>query len=119
MTDDWFPIKIIFPITTKVNTDDEDDSELSETDRLTYDLQFGYEMGMGYWDLLLDPIFQINPRCVIKKGTDNKDKENTRKKYYTEVVFQSGNYGYAACKPEELKSLVNKFMEGLSEKGKD
>lgn len=100
--EDLFKVKIIFPVTSKVNPDDEDDNEISEVDRMKYDLSMGYEIGIGYWDLTIDPIAQTHPRCVLKKGSE-------RKTYYTEVVFQSNNTAYAACKPEELKKQIDEY----------
>jgi hypothetical protein len=104
---DLFKIKEIFPITSRISADDEDSEELSEVDRITHSLELGYEIDWGYWDVVSDPIFQMHPRCVIKKG-------NTNKKYYTEVVFQSGNIAYAACKPDDLMRELEGFTQSDS-----
>lgn len=105
---EWFKIKVIYPTSTRL-TDDEvgADDELSETDRLTLKhLELGYETGEAFWDLALDPITQASPRCVIKKG-------ESRKRYFTEVVFQSGNIAFANCKPDELQTLIKDFLSKL------
>lgn len=115
MIEHCFKVKIIFPVTNKISEDEVDEEEISETDRITMKndgLEYGYEFGWGYWDLLKDSILQINPRCVLKKGASNK-------KYYSEVVFESNSIAYSAHKPEELFELLIKFKEENPDSVKD
>lgn len=95
-------ILIIYPITASLT----DGEELTEVERMTNHLEDGYETDYGYWDLMEDKIAQINPRCFIPKS-----KEGKNKKYFSEVVFVSGNVSYAVGKPESVWQKINDYLK--------
>ena len=96
-----FKIDIIYPITTTLT----EGEELTEVERLTNHLEDGHETEVGYWDLTADPIAQLNPRCFLPSNGKNK-------KYFTEVVFLSGNVSYAVGKPDAVWQKVSDYLKG-------
>lgn len=95
---EFFKIDIIYPVTSGLI----EGEELTEMERLTYHLKDGYKVDSGYWDLISDPICQLNPRCFIPKDGENN-------KYFTEVVFLSGNLAYAVGKPDSVLIKINDY----------
>lgn len=93
---DLLKIDIIYPITTNLT----EGEELTEIERMQNHLTDGYETDSGYWDLTIDPICQLNPRCFLPSNGKNK-------KYFTEVVFLSGSVAYAVGKPETILTKIN------------
>lgn len=93
-------IDIIYPITTNLT----EGEELSEVERMQNHLTDGYETDTGIWDLTLDPIHQLNPRCFIPSNGKNK-------KYFTEVVFASGNISYAVGKPLTVEAKIDEYLK--------
>ena len=96
-----FKVDIIYPFSNSLYDESE---ELDELDRIR--LGEDYTIDTGYFNLLLDPIVQINPKCLIPKG-------KTYKKYFSQVVFQSGNVSYAAGKPEVMNKILEAYIEKL------
>jgi hypothetical protein len=96
---DLFEIDIIYPITTGLV----DSEELSETQRLTHHLKDGYKIDKGYWNLIDDPICQLNPRLFLPNEGENN-------KYFTEVVFLSGSVSYAVGKPEAVLGKIKEYV---------
>ena len=92
-------IDIIYPLTSNLT----EGEELTEVERLTNHLEDGYEVDSGYWDLVADSIAQLNPRCFIPSNGKNK-------KYFTEVVFVSGNVSYAVGKPDSVFQKVSDYL---------
>lgn len=99
-----FKIDIIYPFSNSLYSGEE---ELDELDRIR--LGEDYTIDAGYFNLIADPIVQINPKCLIPKGKVNK-------KYFSEVVFQSGNVSYAAGKPENLYKVLEEYIISLGER---
>ena len=99
-----FKVDIIYGFTNSLYHEDE---ELDELDRIR--LGEDYTIDAGYFNLLADPIVQINPKCLIPKGKVNK-------KYFSQVVFQSGNVSYTAGKPETLYKTLQEYIEKLGDR---
>lgn len=102
----WFQIDVIYPLTASFS-----DEELSEVDQIRLrneGLLEDYETDIGVFNLISDPISQINPRAFIPKGKTNK-------KYYSEVVFESGNIVMALGKPSQVYSKLNEYLNTLPE----
>jgi hypothetical protein len=99
-----FKIDIIYPFTNSLYTEDE---ELDELDRIR--LGEEYTIDSGYFNLLNDPIVQINPKCLVPKGKSNK-------KYFSQVIFQSGNVAYVNGKPDVLFGKLQEYMIQLGDK---
>lgn len=99
-----FKVDIIYGFTNSLYHEDE---ELDELDRIR--LGEDYTIDAGYFNLLADPIVQINPKCLIPKGKVNK-------KYFSQVVFQSGNVSYTAGKPEALYKTLQEYIEKLGDR---
>lgn|SRR5574343_1127155 len=95
---DLFEVEIIYQKVTSLNNIEEEDDEIDRLRGVD-----DYYIDVGYWDLETDPIAKIEPRCFIPKGKTNK-------KYFSEVVFQSGNLSYANYKPTELKKMLDSYL---------
>ena len=91
-----FEIEIIFPVTSGLI----DEEEISDVKQLQTNAE-GFDVEVGYWDLTTDPIVQMNPKCFIPK---------VNKRYFTEVVFLSGNISLANYKPKDLKRLIDEYL---------
>ena len=102
----WFKISVIYPLTSSFS-----DEELSEVDQIRLrneGLLDDYETDTGVYNLSADPIVQLNPKAFIPKGKVNK-------KFYTEMIFQSGNITYALGKPDSVYEKINEYLNGLPE----
>ena len=99
-------LKVIFPITEDLN-----EEELSETQRMSMHLKDGdqYESEYGYYDYDNDIILQLNPKCF-------KPKDAVNKKYYTQVIFSSELVVLAEGKPETIAKIVDEYVKGLVDK---
>ena len=65
-----------------------------------------YLTDIGYFNLVDDPILQIIPRCIIPKG-------KTYKKYFSDIIFASGNIAFAVGKPEAVYKQVEAYTRDL------
>lgn len=102
---DGLKLKIIFPITTKLD-DGSEESEADEIQKIQAGLQNGdeYETEFGIYDIVLNPIIHLNPKCFIPKGKDQK-------KYYTQIVFQSEHVVCADGKPEKVYGIIQEYLK--------
>jgi len=101
----WLKIPIIYPITSDFLTNE----ELSEVDRIKLNnegILEDFETTDGYYNLSNDAICQLNPKCFVPKGKTNK-------KYYTEIIFESGNIVYALGKPATVYDAINSYVDSL------
>ena len=96
-----FKAEIIYTITNEIHSEND---ELDEIDRLRIGDVFMIDT--GYFNLLIDPIAQINPKCVIGRGKTNR-------KYISQIVFQSGSVSYMIGKPDALIEQFNKYNKYL------
>lgn len=92
-----FKAEIIYSITNVIHSETD---ELDEIDRLRIGDEFVTDY--GYFNLVADPVVQINPKCVIGRGKTNR-------KYISQIVFQSGNVSYMVGKPETIIDLFDKY----------
>ncbi len=60
----------------------------------------------GYFNLGLDSIIRIVPKCFIPKG-------KARKKYYSEIVFDSGGAEWIDGKPEDIYKMIEEYVDLL------
>lgn len=104
-TYDLFEVKIIYPITKGLINDEELD-EVEKIKLRNDGIEEDFGVDIGYWDIALDPIVQMNPRAFIPAGKD-------RRKYYTEVVFQSGNIAFSEGKPADLRAKIREYQRSL------
>lgn len=91
-----FRVEIVYSITTSLNDDGVDELDAI---RIGDD---GFLTDFGYWDIVNDPIMQISPKCIVPKG-------KTYRKFFSEVLFQSGNIGLAVGKPDALIKLIETY----------
>lgn len=96
----WLKLDVMFPIQSGL-----DNEEMSEIDTIrlrSEGIEDGFETGTAYCNIGHDPIVQINPRCFIPKGRQNR-------KYYSEIVFQSGTIIYGIGKPDLIYSKLSEY----------
>ena len=96
----WLKLDVIFPIQSGLGNE-----EMSEIDTIrlrSEGIEDGFETGTAYCNIGHDPIVQINPRCFIPKGRQNR-------KYYSEIVLQSGTIIYGIGKPDLIYSKLSEY----------
>jgi len=99
----WFKIDIIYPISGSF--DGEQLTEVQEIQLKNEGLLLeDYETDIGIFNLVSDPIMQINPKAFIPRGKTNK-------KYYSEIVFESGNIVTALGKPIQVYAKLNEYLD--------
>jgi len=108
MTDNWFKVQCIYPITSSLNQydeykEDEEDEVLKNIRMKDMDITDGYEIDFAYLNLMIDPIVSILPCCMLPKNAKYK-------KYYSEVVLESGNIIFAVGKPEAVMKLLMEYL---------
>lgn len=81
------------------------ESDVDEIRRMQNHLKDGddFEVDWGYWNLIDDPIAQINPRKFMPDKCANY-------KHFSEVVFISGNVSFAVGRPETLEQKLNEYF---------
>ena len=97
----WLKLDVLFPIQSGL-----DNEEISEIDTIrlkSEGIEDGFEIGTAYCNIGHDPIVQINPRCFIPKGKQNR-------KYYSEIVFQSSTIVYGIGKPDVIYSKLSEYV---------
>lgn len=100
----WFKIQIIYPLNSSINAE-----EISEVEAIRLrneGLLDDYETDIGVFNLASDPISQIHPKAFIPKGKTNK-------KYYSEIIFESGNMVMALGKPESVYDKILEYSKSL------
>lgn len=101
----WFKIDIIYPL----NSGFESNEELSEIDAIRLKAEGildDYETGVGIYNLSVSTIANLTPKCFVPKGKTNK-------KYYTEIVFDTGDFAFALGKPEFVYDKINEYYNSL------
>jgi hypothetical protein len=103
----WFRIKVIYPVTSGLN-EDNDDSEDSELKRIRLQQldTDGYEYDFAYINLAKDNIVDLIPCCFLAKDRKNKT-------YYTDIVLESGNIINAVGKPDDVYTKILEYLETL------
>jgi hypothetical protein len=103
----WFKIQVIYPVTSGLNHDEDEDSELRRI-RLKQIDSDGYERDYAYLNLSEDPIANILPSCFAPKDRQNKV-------YISELIMQSGNVITAVGKPESIYNALLEYVNSLPE----
>ena len=110
MTDNWFKIQTIYAITSSlqqyenVNDEDDEDDVLKRIRMSNMGMVDGYEVDTAYLNIVCDPIVGMLPCCLLPKNAKNK-------KYYTELILESGNVVFAVGKPEAIFEKLCEFMK--------
>jgi hypothetical protein len=110
MTDNWFKIQTIYAITSSlqqyenVNEEDDEDDVLKRIRMSNMGMVDGYEVDTAYLNIVCDPIVGMLPCCLLPKNAKNK-------KYYTELILESGNIVFAVGKPEAIFEKLCEFMK--------
>ncbi len=105
----WFKIQCIYPVSSGLSTDLDEDQEDVELKRIRFkanDID-QFETGYAFLSLSEDPITNITPGCLLPK--DGKNKKN-----FTLITLSSGNLIYALGKPEDVYDKLNEHQELIS-----
>jgi len=103
----WFKLEVLYKVTIGFD----DDQELSEVDLIrlkSEGLMDGdsYEKDLAIISLGEDTIIRVEPRGFIPKG-------GKYKKFYSEVIFKSGDVLFAEGKPVEVYQKLNEYYRTL------
>lgn len=106
----WFQLEVLYKVTSGIF---EEDEELSEVDLIRLKAEGlmngdSYEKDTAIFSLGEDTVIRVEPRAFIPKGGKNK-------KYYSEVIFKSGDVVFADGKPSEVYSKLNEYYTKISE----
>lgn len=102
----WFKLDVLYKITSGLF-----EEELSEVDEIRLKAERlidgdGYEKDTAYFSLGTDTIIRITPCAFIPKEKKNK-------KFYSEVVFQSGDIVFADGKPSDVYDKLNAYFDSI------
>jgi hypothetical protein len=115
MREQWFKVKVFYPITKKPNgleLDTEDRDWKLEQAGYYKDEEYGYETEYAYFNLVSDPIMHLMAGSFKPSKTENN-------RNYTMIVFESGNSVTAIGKPIDIFEELITFTETLPIKIKD
>jgi hypothetical protein len=98
----WFKIEVIYPLNNALGGNEEPD-EIDLIRMRSEGLVDDYEIDIAIFNLSNNTISQLNPKCFVPRGKTNK-------KYYTEIVFENGDFVFALGKPEHVYSKVNEYL---------
>ena len=107
----WFKIEVIYPLDSGLGSNEEP-NEIDLIRLKSEGLVEDYETDIAVFNLSNNTISQLNPRCFVPKGKINK-------KYYTEIVFENGDFVFAVGKPEYVYSKVNEYLLTLPREKKE
>jgi len=110
MNEQWFKVKVIYPITKKPNgleLDYEDRDPALEKAGYYDGLEEGYETEYAYFNLIADPIMHLMAGSF-------KPNEKSNKRNYTLIVFESGNSVQAVGKPDDIFKELMEFIANQS-----
>jgi len=107
---DFFELNILYQTRSSLSEfDDEEDDDVLKKVRLNNDGDGGeFKTDVGFFNLIADPIMHLEPSYLLTK-------DGSTKKYFTIVVFESGNSVYAIGKPESVYKKLCDYMNGLDE----
>ena len=102
---EMFEITILYQSTYTLLDEYEDLDEDSVVKiRMRNDEGGEFKTDTGYFDLATDPIMHLYPKHLFSK-------DGNTKKYYTEIIFESGNHAYALGKPETVYKKLKEYLE--------
>ena len=102
----WLQLPIIHLVTSGLS--EEEISEVEAIKLRNEGLLDGDEIEVteGYFNLGIDNIKRVVPKCFVPKG-------KSRKRYYCEVIFESGDMEWADGKPENIYKLIDTYIESF------
>jgi hypothetical protein len=103
----WFKLDVLYKVTSGIF----EEEELSEVDLIRLKAEGlmdgdSYEKDTCIISLGEDTIIRVEPRAFIPKGGKNK-------KFYSEVIFKSGDVVFAESKPTEVYNKLNEYYIAL------
>lgn len=112
--DEWFKIKVLFPVETapegfRKDEEDEDEDPVLKRIRLSQAGVEDVETEYAYFNLVSDPIMHLVPGSYLGREAKNK-------RSYTLIVFESGNTVTAVGKPEDIFNQLSEFIKSLPRK---
>jgi hypothetical protein len=108
---DFFELNILYQTRSSLSEiDDEEDDDVLKKVRLNNDGDGEYKTDVGYFDLMVDPIMHLEPGYLLSK-------DGNTKKYFTIVVFESGNSVKALGKPDSVYKKLRDYNDNLPEDG--
>lgn len=107
---DFFELNILYQTRSSLSEfDDEEDDDVLKKVRLNNDGDGGeFKTDLGFFNLIADPIMHLEPSYLLTK-------DGSTKKYFTIVVFESGNSVYAIGKPESVYKKLCDYMNNIEE----
>lgn len=107
---DFFELNILYQTRSSLSEfDDEEDDDVLKKVRLNNDGDGGeFKTDLGFFNLIADPIMHLEPSYLLTK-------DGSTKKYFTIVVFESGNSVYAIGKPESVYKKLCDYMNNIDE----
>jgi hypothetical protein len=107
---DFFELNILYQTRSSLSEfDDEEDDDVLKKVRLNNDGDGGeFKTDVGFFNLIADPIMHLEPSYLLTK-------DGSTKKYFTIVVFESGNSVYAIGKPESVYKKLCDYMNNIDE----
>lgn len=102
----WFKIDVLYKLA--YGFDGEEPNEVERIQLKNEGLFNGdeYEKDTCIVSIVKDPILRIEPRAFVPKGKTNK-------KYYSEIIFESGNVVFADGKPVDVYEKLNNYYNTL------
>jgi hypothetical protein len=97
--DTWFEVEVLYMPTNTTNIEDDEDKDFY-LQKLKLGLD-NYYVDKGFIDLAKDPVMHLVPGYLVG---DNF------KKYFTTIIFESGNSVMASGKPEKIKKQLKEFL---------
>jgi hypothetical protein len=104
----WFKLDVLYKVTIGFD----EDEELSEVDKIRLKAEGlvhgdSYEKDEAIFSLAEDTIIRVEPRAFIPKG-------GKYKKFYSEVIFKSGDVVFADGKPVDVYKKLNEYYDSFN-----
>lgn len=106
---DFFELTILYQTKNSLSEyEDDDDDDVLKKVRMNNDGDGEFKTDTGYFDLSIDAIMHLEPRYLLTK-------DGSTKKYFTVVVFESGNSVNALGKPESVYKKLCDYHDNKKE----
>lgn len=90
---EWFEIQVIYLPTSFLSEEEDERDPLLKKLKMKAEGEEEYKTDTGFFNIVVDPIMHLTPGYLIMEGV---------KRYFTTVVFESGNSVTAVGKPERI-----------------
>ena len=100
----FFIFAKVIHIYENIDNEDDEDDVLKRIRMSNMGMVDGYEVDIAYLNIVNDPIVGMLPCCLLPKNAKNK-------KYYTELILESGNVVFAVGKPDAIFEKLCEFMK--------